>query len=85
MRTIDAVPISQEQAIDFLQKSGWLPEHDKALTENAVSVVRCKDCRHRGKELCLMYYVDEGGFGYDLTRDSDYCVFGERKDDANND
>lgn len=44
-------------------------------------VVRCKDCRHRGKELCLMYYVDEGGFGYDLTRDSDYCVFGERKDD----
>lgn len=44
-------------------------------------LVRCKDCKHRGKELCLMYYVDEGGFGYDLTRDSDYCVFGERKDD----
>ena len=57
-------------------------ESTTKTTQDWVMVVRCKDCRHRGKELCLMYYVDEGGFGYDLTRDSDYCVFGERKVDA---
>ena len=28
--------ISQEQAIDYLQESGWLPDHDRSITEDAV-------------------------------------------------
>ena len=74
--------ISQEQAIDYLQKSGWLPEHDKALTENAVPVVRCKDCKywkhlHDVEGLMFCQYVIGAEF---VRNEDDYCSRGERKD-----
>lgn len=46
-------------------------------------VVFCRECKHRNTDNCLEYFYDEGGFGYDLTRDSDYCVFGERNKSGN--
>ena len=72
--------ISQEQAIEYLQESGWLQEHDRALTENGVPVVRCKDCR--------FYRFYDGIFGKgwmcfenNKARHGDeYCSRGERKD-----
>ena len=77
--------ISQEQAIDYLQESGWLQEHDRSLTENAVPVVRCKDCR--------FYRFYDGTFGKGWMcfennterHGDDYCSRGERKDDEHTD
>ena len=41
----DYRPLTEEIAIEFLQDSGWLPNHDKEIG-NPSMVVRCKDCRH---------------------------------------
>ena len=79
MRMSDACAISQEQAIDYLRESGWLQEHDRVLTENAVPVVRCKDCR--------FYRFYDGTFGKGwlcfenntARHGDDYCSRGERK------
>ena len=49
---------------------GWLDR-----LENAVSVVRCKDCKHFAEELCWNLYgrcVTVSGL--------DYCSNGERRD-----
>ena len=40
---------------------------------DAVPVVRCKDCRHRGSNaICVKLWVG--------TKDSFFCAFGERRD-----
>ena len=74
-------PMSRENAIGYLQLIGWMQEHDKALTENAVPVVRCKDC---------IYYQDNNdGYPHDGCRwrsdetpdADDFCSFAERKND----
>lgn len=74
-----------ERAIGYLHEIGWMQEHDKALTENAVPVVRCKDCKWSD-----VYQVDsnfqmerwcDGGFIPKSVQDYDYCSWGERKDD----
>lgn len=57
---------------------------DNAPTVDAVTVVRCKDCKHH-----FYKYVDEeigeiGGckvFGCAITN-NDFCSYGERKDKA---
>lgn len=69
---------------------------DEAPTIDAVPVVRCRDCKHRGKAgecpMCFIetYTFDEGdGYmcsGYDdhdNTQDGGFCDMGERRcDDA---
>lgn len=59
-------------------------------TVDAVEVVRCKDCKHRGEEVeCPMYFVkkiewDDDGYTeydyvpYDHTVDDGFCDRGER-------
>jgi len=40
---------------------------------DAVLVVRCKDCQHRGSnKICVKLWVG--------TKDSFFCAFGERRD-----
>ena len=64
-------------------------------TVDAVEVVRCKDCKHRGSETyCPMcfeewYEIDEGDGYYDSditthdrTIDEGFCDRGERKDNG---
>lgn len=42
---------------------------------NMVEVVRCKDCKYRGKMVCP--------FGIRrMPRDNDFCFYGERREDA---
>ena len=66
---------------------------DYAPTVDAVEVVRCKDCKHRGSETyCPMcfeewYEIDEGDGYYDSditthdrTIDEGFCDRGERKE-----
>ena len=63
----------------------------KLPTVDAVEVVRCKDCRHRGEWCCPMYYEeeiewDDDGYTevdyvpHDRTTDDGFCDMGERRE-----
>ena len=43
-------------------------------------VVRCKDCRWRGREDCAMFYRCECGEQHTWETDNDFCSYGERID-----
>lgn len=40
-------------------------------------VVRCKDCRWRGREDCAMFYRCECGEQHTWETDDDFCSYGE--------
>ena len=47
-------------------------------TVDAVEVVRCKDCKHRGSDLCPMETVElYPWFG---TKNDAFCSYGERRE-----
>lgn len=48
------------------------------IEEEPEAVVRCKDCKWRGKLGCSVRIVDES----DKPKDDDFCSWGERKEDA---
>lgn len=41
-------------------------------------VVRCKDCRWRGREDCAMFYRCECGEQHTWETDYDFCSYGEK-------
>lgn len=41
-------------------------------------VVRCKDCRWRGREDCAMFYRCECGEQHTWETDNDFCSYGEK-------
>ena len=45
---------------------------------DVVPVVRCKDCRLRGREECAMFYRCECGEQHTWETDDDFCSYGER-------
>ena len=55
-------------------------------TVDAVSVVRCRDCKHRGGYHCPMFYEELWSYDedsskwieYDKTVDNGYCERGEK-------
>ena len=47
---------------------------DVQPTVDAVEVVRCKDCKRNGTELCPMLFTE--------MKDDDFCSYGERREDA---
>ena len=57
-----------------------------APTVDAVPVVRCRECKHRGTDDCIFHIlgdlVDDDLL---LKRDNDFCSYGERKEGADND
>ena len=44
---------------------------------DVVPVVRCKDCRLRGREECAMFYRCECGEQHTWETDNDFCSYGE--------
>lgn len=46
-------------------------------TADVVEVVRCKDCRWRGREDCAMFYRCECGEQHTWETDNDFCSYGE--------
>lgn len=70
--TIDAVPATIEGTLGYLHKVGWMQEHDRIMTEDAVPVVRCKDCFLYGKCKAAEWYGENG---------NGYCSVGDRKKD----
>ena len=54
-------------------------------TVDAVEVVRCRDCKHRGTDDCIFHIKGEPADEELLRKlDNDFCSYGERKDDDGN-
>lgn len=55
-----------------------------ALTIDAVPVVRCKDCKHYDRGVCLKIYQDGNvhSSAWQKRKPEDFCSYGERKDEA---
>ena len=52
----------------------------KIPAADVVPVVRCKDCRLRGREECAMFYRCECGEQHTWETDNDFCSYGEKID-----
>ena len=49
---------------------------------DAVPVVRCRDCKHRGTDYCIFHIKGEPADEELLRKlDNDFCSYGEQKDD----
>lgn len=54
---------------------------DTAPTVDAVEVVRCRDCKHRGTDYCIFHIKGEPADEELLRKlDNDFCSYGERMD-----
>ena len=50
---------------------------------DAVEVVRCRDCKHRGTDDCIFHISGEPADEELLRKlDNDFCSYGERKEGA---
>ena len=47
-------------------------------TADVAPVVRCKDCRWRGREDCAMFYRCDCGEQHTWETDNDFCSYGEK-------
>ena len=60
-----------------------LPLVDDAPTVDAVEVVRCRDCKHRGTDDCIFHIKGEPADEELLRKlDNDFCSYGERIDNG---
>ena len=65
--------------------SGCMKHIDNAPTVDAVPVVRCRDCKHRGTDDCIFHIKGEPADEELLLKlDNDFCSYGERKEGADN-
>ena len=65
-------PVIARAMQDAMQRVIYAP------TVDAVEVVRCKDCKHRGSNLCPMETVElYPWFG---TKNDAFCSYGERRE-----
>lgn len=54
-------------------------------TVDAVEVVHCRDCKHRGTDDCIFHIKGEPADEELLRKlDNDFCSYGERKDGDGN-
>ena len=54
-------------------------------TVDAVPVVRCRECKHRGTDDCIFHIKGEPADEELLLKlDNDFCSYGERKEGADN-
>ena len=70
----DDIPPTREEFVRFLKKQP---------TVDAVPVVRCQECKHRGTDDCIFHIKGEPADEELLLKlDNDFCSYGERKEDA---
>ena len=56
----------------------WYVDKIKSIPAADVApVVRCKDCRWRGREDCAMFYRCNCGEQHTWETDNDFCSYGE--------
>ena len=51
---------------------------EPCITVDAVEVVRCKDCKHRGSNLCPMETIEL--YPWFCTKNDAFCSYGERRE-----
>ena len=67
----DDIPPTREEFVRFLKKQP---------TVDAVTVVRCRECKHRGTDDCIFHIKGEPADEELLLKlDNDFCSYGERK------
>ena len=77
----DNVPAPYEDA--SWAKENCLAEIEAAQTVDAVLVVRCRECKHRGSDDCIFHIKGEPADEELLLKlDNDFCSYGERKEGA---
>ena len=74
--------ITDEQAIEHLQSTGWMQNHDRILTQSTWDIIRCKDCKYGD----TFHEFDEPdmpmkclGQHYGGTYPDDFCSYAERR------
>ena len=66
-----------------LIKRNFIALVTNAQTVDAVEVVRCLDCKHRGTDYCIFHIKGEPADEELLRKlDNDFCSYGERKTDG---
>ena len=88
MRLID---LDSEYIQETLYRRGFKTRQDieewlnNAPTIDAVPVVRCRECKHRGTDDCIFHIKGEPADEELLLKlDNDFCPYGERKEGDDN-
>ena len=69
---------------EFWDEAVLASDIKNAHTVDAVEVVRCRDCKHRGTDYCIFHIKGEPADEELLRKlDNDFCSYGERKEGAN--
>ena len=83
MRLID---LDSDYIQETLYRRGFKTRQDieewlnNAQTIDAVPVVRCRECKHRGTDDCIFHIKGEPADEELLLKlDNDFCSYGERK------
>ena len=80
MRLIDADALMDEANSDGAYGYVDVKQISEAPTVDAVPVVRCGDCKHRGTDDCIFHVKGEPADEELLLKlDNDFCSYGERK------
>ena len=70
--------ITDEQAIEHLQSTGWMQRHDRILTESTWDIIRCRDCRWRKDQSGSTAWLPCRAI---VTPSDFYCGLAERRTD----
>ena len=88
MRLID---LDSDYIQETLHRRGFKTRQDieewlnNAPTIDAVPVVRCRECKHRGTDDCIFHIKGEPADEELLLKlDNDFCPYGERKEGDDN-
>lgn len=81
--------IDADDVYSLFDKDGFARLHvadiDTIPRVDAVEVVRCRDCKHRGTDYCIFHIKGEPADEELLRKlDNDFCSYGERKDGDGN-
>ena len=80
MRLIDADALMDEANSDGAYGYVDAKQISEAPTEDAVPVVRCRECKHRGIDDCIFHIKGEPADEELLLKlDNDFCSYGKRK------
>ena len=86
----EALEVALNHRLNFLMAENGEYDHytsgfDEAVTRvenfpaaDVSPVVRCKDCRRRGREDCAMFYRCNCGEQHTWETDNDFCSYGEK-------
>ena len=68
---------------EFWDEAVLASDIKNAHTVDAVEVVRCRDCKHRGTDYCIFHIKGEPADEELLRKlDNDFCSYGKRKEGA---